>query len=205
MPTKFRLRTNHTCYQKPKSISLDSPFKSCLFFTWPSIFQLALGGLLRRTKLVSSEDLPVRCICWNIDSTENTHNTWQNVKNPINEKLSGDSNRWLHEKLSSNILLTASVATQQDNCRAWRTFPVHPKGLTNKVAYIILPVLRIRIRDPVPFWPWTRILDPGSGIGFFPDPGARIPTPYFLELSDKFLGKKFYNSLKTGSNFFFSI
>jgi hypothetical protein len=47
--------------------------------------------------------------------------------------------------------------------------------------------------------------DPGSGIGFFPDLGSRIPTPYFLELSDKFLGKKCYNSLKTGPNFFFSI
>ncbi len=46
--------------------------------------------------------------------------------------------------------------------------------------------------------------DPGSGIGFFPDPGSRIPTPYFLELSDK-LGKKFYNSLKTGQIFFFRI
>ncbi len=34
---------------------------------------------------------------------------------------------------------------------------------------IFLPVLRIRIRDPVPFWP----LDPGSGMGFFPDPGSR--------------------------------
>jgi hypothetical protein len=42
--------------------------------------------------------------------------------------------------------------------------------------------------------------DPESGIGFFY--GSRIPTPYFLELSDKFLGKKFYNSLKTGPNFF---
>jgi hypothetical protein len=30
--------------------------------------------------------------------------------------------------------------------------------------------------------------------------GSRIPTPYFVELSDKFLGKKFYNSLKTGPN-----
>jgi hypothetical protein len=47
----------------------------------------------------------------------------------------------------------------------------------------------------------TRDPDPGSGIGFFPDLGSRIPTPYFLELSDKFLGKKFYNSLKTGPNF----
>jgi hypothetical protein len=31
---------------------------------------------------------------------------------------------------------------------------------------------------------------------------SRIPTPYFLELSDKFLGKKFKNSLKTGPIFF---
>jgi hypothetical protein len=30
----------------------------------------------------------------------------------------------------------------------------------------------------------------------------RIPTPYFLELSDKFLGEKFYNSLQIGPNFF---
>jgi hypothetical protein len=54
----------------------------------------------------------------------------------------------------------------------------------------IISVLRIRIRDPVPFLP----LEPGSG--------PRITTPYFLELSDKFLGKKFYNSLKTGPNLF---
>ncbi len=46
------------------------------------------------------------------------------------------------------------------------------------------------IRYPVTFWP----LDP--------DLGSRIPNPYFLELSDKFLGKKFYHSLKTGPNFF---
>jgi hypothetical protein len=59
---------------------------------------------------------------------------------------------------------------------------------------------------------WIRCLfDPGPGSGirnrFFSgsrisDPGSRIPTPYFLKLSDKFLGKKFYNSLKTGPNFF---
>ncbi len=56
------------------------------------------------------------------------------------------------------------------------------------------------IRDPVPFWP----LDPGSGIGFFriPDLGSRIPNPYFWELCDNFLGKKFYNSLKIGPNVF---
>jgi hypothetical protein len=42
-------------------------------------------------------------------------------------------------------------------------------------------------------------LTPGSGSGirnrFFS--GSRIPTPYFLELSDKFLGKKFFTSLTT--------
>jgi hypothetical protein len=45
---------------------------------------------------------------------------------------------------------------------------------------------------------------PGSGIRnrVFTDPGSLIPTPYFLELSDKFLGKKFNNSLKTGPSFF---
>ncbi len=32
--------------------------------------------------------------------------------------------------------------------------------------------------------------------------GSRIPIPYFLELSDKYLGKKFFNFLKIGSNFF---
>ncbi len=47
-------------------------------------------------------------------------------------------------------------------------------------------------------------LTPGSGIRnrFFPDPGSRIPNPYFWELSDNFLGKKFYNTLKTSPNFF---
>ncbi len=47
-------------------------------------------------------------------------------------------------------------------------------------------------------------LGPGSGIRnrFFPDPRSRIPTPYFLDISDKFLCKKFNNSLKSGPNFF---
>jgi hypothetical protein len=34
----------------------------------------------------------------------------------------------------------------------------------------------------------------GIGIGFSPDLGSRIPTPYFLEISDKFSGKKFYSA-----------
>ncbi len=47
-------------------------------------------------------------------------------------------------------------------------------------------------------------LTPGTGMGFFriPDLGSRIPRPYFEELFDKFFGKKFYNSLKIGPNFF---
>ena len=56
---------------------------------------------------------------------------------------------------------------------------------------------------------WIRDVYPGSQILIFthsgsriPDLGSRIPTPYFLELSNKFLGKKFYNSLKIGPNFF---
>jgi hypothetical protein len=32
---------------------------------------------------------------------------------------------------------------------------------------------------------FSSVADPGSGKGLF-----RIPNPYFLELSDKFLGKK---------------
>jgi hypothetical protein len=64
----------------------------------------------------------------------------------------------------------------------------------------------LRIRDPRSGA--FLIPGPGSGIriGFFwiSDPGSSIPDPkpIFFEFSDKFLGKKFYNSLKTGPNFF---
>jgi hypothetical protein len=50
------------------------------------------------------------------------------------------------------------------------------------------------------FDPWIRIRE-----RFFPDPGSRIPNPYFLQLLDNFLGKKFYNSLKMAQIIFFSI
>ncbi len=70
----------------------------------------------------------------------------------------------------------------------------------------LLAVLRVRIRDPVPFWP----LDPGFGIGFFripekkiSDPWSRISNPYFWKLCDNFLGKKFYNFFKICQIFFF--
>jgi hypothetical protein len=37
---------------------------------------------------------------------------------------------------------------------------------------------------------------------FILDIRSQIPNPYFLELGDKFFGKTFYNSLKSGPNFF---
>ncbi len=39
-------------------------------------------------------------------------------------------------------------------------------------TYIFLTVSRIRMRDPVPFWPW--IWDPGKVFS-----GTQIPNPYF--------------------------
>jgi hypothetical protein len=60
----------------------------------------------------------------------------------------------------------------------------------------------------------TNVADPDPGSGAFLTPGTgsrrglyRIldPKPIFLELSDKVLGKDFYNSLKLGQIFFFSI
>ncbi len=46
-------------------------------------------------------------------------------------------------------------------------------------------------------------MTPGSGISFFriPDLGSRVTNPYFWELCDNFLGKKFYNFLKIGPIF----
>jgi hypothetical protein len=56
------------------------------------------------------------------------------------------------------------------------------------------------IRDLVPFDPWIR--DPEWFFFRIPELGSWIPNPYFWELSDYFLGKKFHNSLKIGPNFF---
>ncbi len=49
---------------------------------------------------------------------------------------------------------------------------------------------RISVADPYPGSGAFLTPGPGSGIRnrFFPDPGSLIPTQYFLELSDKFLG-----------------
>jgi hypothetical protein len=46
------------------------------------------------------------------------------------------------------------------------------------------------------------LFDPWIRDRLFPDPGSRIPNPYFRELSDNFLDKKFYNSLKICPSFF---
>ncbi len=59
----------------------------------------------------------------------------------------------------------------------------------------IISSVRIRIRDPVPFWP----LDPGSGMSRKSASGSGIqdeqPGSYFLELRNHFLGLKYLNSL----------
>ncbi len=100
---------------------------------------------------------------------------------------------------AENVLTPAVLQTMYRQRKALQRLTLGEKSF--QVLY--LPVLRIWIWDPVPFWP----LDPGSRIGFFSgsrisDPGSRIPNPYFLELFDNFFGKKFYNSLKIGPNYF---
>ncbi len=67
-----------------------------------------------------------------------------------------------------------------------------------RTSIFVNSVLRIRIRDPVPFWP----LDPGSGMGRKSASGSGIrdeqPGSYFLELRNHFLiffGLKYFNSL----------
>ncbi len=57
-------------------------------------------------------------------------------------------------------------------------------------------MLRIRIRDPVPFWPLYP--DPGSGMGIKSGCGSGIrdeqPWSYFLELRNHFFWVKYLNS-----------
>ncbi len=47
--------------------------------------------------------------------------------------------------------------------------------------------------------------DRGSGMGFFRIPDLGSQTHIFESLVTIFLGKKFFNSIKSGTNFFFSI
>jgi hypothetical protein len=73
-------------------------------------------------------------------------------------------------------------------------------GIGKQIQQKNIAVLRIRIRDPVPFC----TLDPGSGIGFFRirDPGSRIPNTYFESIVKMFWVKSSIILLKIGSNFF---
>jgi len=102
---------------------------------------------------------------------------------------------------------------RHSNADSWRSGSWSDYAATKRWIFIwnitagnrvYLQITVLRIRDPLPFWPLDQ--DPGSEIGFFwildRDLGSRIPNPYFWEVSDKFLGKKIYNSLKTGPNFF---
>ncbi len=56
----------------------------------------------------------------------------------------------------------------------------------------------------MPFWPLDP--DPGSGIGFFPNPGSPIPDPkpIFLRVYDKFVGKSSIILWKLTQIFLFS-
>ncbi len=106
------------------------------------------------------------------------------------EKVSERWTRWQKWETSS----TENMGT----CTSWWGFSGQPissgtqetgkysiKYMLTLILSHMVTVLRIRNRDPVPFWP----LDPGSGRGFS---GSRIPNPYFWELNDNFLGKNFY-------------
>ncbi len=84
----------------------------------------------------------------------------------------------------------------------YRLEPLMPNCFLRRSA--CYSVLRIRIWDPGTSAFLTLDPDPWSGIDFSPNPRSRIPdpNPIYLELNDKFLGTKFYNSLKIGPNFF---
>jgi hypothetical protein len=82
-------------------------------------------------------------------------------------------------------------------------FSLYPSSLTSRFSSLhsfsqkFVEVLRIRIRDPVLFWP----LDPGSGIGFFLIPDCGSQTHIFESLLTIFLVILW----KMGQIFFFSI
>ncbi len=87
---------------------------------------------------------------------------------------------------------------------------VHNTGIvTHSTYYVLVGALSIALGEKQCCGSGSGIrclfdpMDLGSGIGFFriPDLGS---NPYFWELIDNCLGKKFYNSLKIGPNFFFS-
>ncbi len=84
-------------------------------------------------------------------------------------------------------------------CHGWLSCKI---PFADSVTECVQVFLSASVADPDPGS--VAFLTPGSGIRnrFFPDLGSRIPNPYFWELRDNFWGKKFYNSLKIGPNFF---
>ncbi len=87
-----------------------------------------------------------------------------------------------------------------ERIRIRRSIPL-TNGFGSGSDSLLRAVLRIRIRDPVPFWP----LDPGPGIGFFriPDPGSQIHI--FESLLTIFWVKSSIILWKLAQIFFFSI
>jgi hypothetical protein len=79
------------------------------------------------------------------------------------------------------------------SCQPW----IRDPGGKNRIrSGIDIPdpqhsIVALSVADPNPGSSAFLTPGPGSGIRnrFFPDPGSRIPTPYFLELSEHFLGK----------------
>ncbi len=83
-----------------------------------------------------------------------------------------------HSSLKDEYL--AVLITAMNLWVLWASWKLHQRS-----------VLRIRIRDPVPFWPL--------------DPVSQIQNPYFWELSDNFLGKSSLILWKLAQIFFFSL
>ncbi len=94
-------------------------------------------------------------------------------------------------KIVTDLVLSANCSFERIIPVAGGIFPRQCCGSGSGIRCLFDPW----IQDPVPFWP----LDPGSGKVFS---GSRIPNPYVWELSDNFLGKQLYNSLKIYRNFF---
>ncbi len=85
-----------------------------------------------------------------------------------------------HEKRSEKLMSHFRGKEKESlsaTITSWKRSEKLKSYLNGKEKESLSAVLRIRIRDPVPFWP----LDPGSRIGFFriPDLGSRTPRPYF--------------------------
>ncbi len=107
--------------------------------------------------------------------------------------------RWLQWRLPIDDVCISGVFAIGDRIAGVNIWELTKSFNTVPVKWIPL----CSVADPNPGS--GAFLTPGSGSGirnrFYPDPGS-IPNPYFWELTDKFLAKKFYNFLKTGPNFF---